>query len=417
MKQLVRGAVLALLLSSQSAWAENLPGATVGSLLVIARENSPEYRMARLEAEALSERIQPAGALPDPAIRIEFENITKNASQAPTLNPSDVGDTKYSFLQPLPFWGKRDLKRDIADAEARQATGRANTRWSEISSQIKSLYARYWVSGKSLVLLKENVALTEQLEKIAQTRYASGLAPQQDAIRAQVEKSTLESDLINMETELSLLTHSINAMLSRPGRAPLAQPQELRPVPAITDGASLLARLLQINPQLSGEMARLTAAEKTRELAYRNRYPDFVFGVVPIQNQSSFDTWSLMLEMNIPLQQNTRRSQERESEKSLEAAAARKEALQYRLQSEFYGTISNLEASRLTEQITRDRLLPQAEVTFQSALSAYENGKVDFATLLDAQRQIRNARLAILRMQSNQQIRLAEIERMLGEDL
>jgi outer membrane protein TolC len=50
-------------------------------------------------------------------------------------------------------------------------------------------------------------------------------------------------------------------------------------------------------------------------------------------------------------------------------------------------------------------------------LAGYETGKVDFATLLDAQRQIRNARLALLRAQASQQLRLAEIERLLGEDL
>ena len=79
--------------------------------------------------------------------------------------------------------------------------------------------------------------------------------------------------------------------------------------------------------------------------------------------------------------------------------------------------ISNLEAARSTEQISRTRLLPQAELTFNAALAGYENGKVDFATLLDAQRQIRNARLALLRAQASQQMRLADIERLLGEDL
>ena len=63
------------------------------------------------------------------------------------------------------------------------------------------------------------------------------------------------------------------------------------------------------------------------------------------------------------------------------------------------------------------RLLPQAELTFKSALAGYETGKVDFATLLDAQRQIRNAKLALLRAQASQQQRLADIERLLGEDL
>jgi cobalt-zinc-cadmium efflux system outer membrane protein len=84
---------------------------------------------------------------------------------------------------------------------------------------------------------------------------------------------------------------------------------------------------------------------------------------------------------------------------------------------ELSGAVANLEAARTTEDITRNRLLPQAELTFKAALAGYETGKVDFATLLDAQRQIRNARLALLRAQAGQQQRLADIERLLGEDL
>ena len=64
-----------------------------------------------------------------------------------------------------------------------------------------------------------------------------------------------------------------------------------------------------------------------------------------------------------------------------------------------------------------DSLLPQAELTFKAALSGYETGKVDFATLLDAQRQIRQAKLNQIKSRAEAQVRLAEIERILGEEL
>ena len=100
-----------------------------------------------------------------------------------------------------------------------------------------------------------------------------------------------------------------------------------------------------------------------------------------------------------------------------EAAAARKEALGHRLGGELSGAVADLDAARATEDITRNRLLPQADLTFKSALAGYENGKVDFATLLDAQRQIRLARQASLKAQAEARMSLAEIERILGEDL
>jgi len=64
-----------------------------------------------------------------------------------------------------------------------------------------------------------------------------------------------------------------------------------------------------------------------------------------------------------------------------------------------------------------DSLLPQSELTFRSALAGYESGKVDFATLLDAQKQIRQAKLNQVAAGMNAQMRLAEIERIVGEDL
>ena len=154
------GTLLLALVLSGSAWAEPLPGASVESLLAVARESSPDIRMSRLEAEAARERIGPAGALPDPMLRIELENITRNGTQNATLSPSRVGDTKYLLAQPLPFWGKRDLKREIAAAEAEQAGGRAADTWAEVAGRIKGLYAQYWLTHRVLKLTRENIALS-----------------------------------------------------------------------------------------------------------------------------------------------------------------------------------------------------------------------------------------------------------------
>ena len=61
-------------------------------------------------------------------------------------------------------------------------------------------------------------------------------------------------------------------------------------------------------------------AEKKRELAYKERYPDFVVGITPVQYQTAVKEWQLMVEFNIPLQQTSRRAIERESESMLAAS-------------------------------------------------------------------------------------------------
>jgi outer membrane protein TolC len=124
-----------------------------------------------------------------------------------------------------------------------------------------------------------------------------------------------------------------------------------------------------------------------------------------------------MVEVNIPWQRDVLRANESEAAAMMSAAEAKRDAAAAQLQSELGQNWAALDALREQAAILRDTLLPQAQLTFESALSAYQSGRVDFGTLLDAQRQIRKTRLDLLKVQLEQQMRLAEIERIVGEDL
>jgi len=401
--------------SAQSA----LPGADVDGLLTIARESNREYVGMRLEAEAAAERIEPAGALPDPKLRTELMDITKGGEQNPALSPSRVGSTRYTLMQEVPWFGKRDLKREIAELAADSARGQTLSTWADVAARIKTTYAEQYYLTQNERLSREILDLMARLEKIAQARYAGGLTAQQDVIRAQVEQTAMRNELIALGTERHHMHSRMNVLLGRPAHASLGEPERLRPLPppAKLNFAALEERARAHNPLLAAEESRLKGAEKNRELAYKNRYPDFTFGVVPNQFQNSVKQWDLMVEMNIPLQQGTRRAQERESEVRLAAAHTRREATANQVLADLSENVAALDAARRTEALATDSLLPQSELSFKSALAGYENGKVDFATLLDAQRQIRLARQNQIKAQAEGQARLAEIERLLGEDL
>ena len=394
-------------------------GKTVESLLDFAKSNNPEYASMRYEADAAGERITPAGALADPRFRTEFMDVTKMGEQNPTLVPNRVGSTKYLLMQDIPWYGKRDLKRSIAELDAESAQGKAQGSWAEIAARLKTAHAQLYVLHRNEQLTREILDLMVRLEKVAQVRYAGGLAMQQDVIRSQVEQTGMRNDLIMLENEGNMLRARINGLLARPSGARLVDPDVLRPLPtpAKLDYATLEERVRAHNPQIFSEEARIKSAEKSRELTYKNRYPDFTFGVGPTQTQNSAKEWEVMIEVNIPFQQASRRAQERESEAMLSAARSRKDAASNQALADLAENLSGIEAARRTEMLTTSSLLPQAELTFNSALAAYENGKVDFATLLDAQRQIRQAKQNQIKAQADAQMRLAEIEKLLGEEL
>jgi outer membrane protein TolC len=421
-KSCIRALVLAAAFAAWAApsFADPPPGASVEELLSLARQRNPEFAAANAEAAAATERVYPAGALADPVLRTELMDVTNNGVDAsPNVLPARIGSTKYTLMQSLPFWGKRELRRDAAQAEADAAQGRAGVTWNELAARIKTGYAQYFAVSRLIELNRELIDLIGRLEAITRNRYANGLVPQQDAIRAQVERTALRSELVGMETEHHHAISRLNALLARRADAPLAAPQRLRILPSAAklDYAALAERLEKNNPQLFADAAGVRAAEKTRDLAYRNRWPDVTVGVAPTQTRTRVNDWGLMLEFSVPLQQETRRSQERESERKLEAARARKEASAYNLLSELSENLAGIDAAGRVVSLAQTALLPQAQLTFDAALSGYENGKVDFATLLDAQRQISKAKQDIVKAQAEQQARLADIERLIGEDL
>jgi outer membrane protein TolC len=319
----------------------------------------------------------------------------------------------------LPAWGKRDLRRDVAAADVQQAAARASGVWTELAMRIKTSYARYYLASQNERLTREILDLMGRIEQIAQARYSGGLVAQQDAIRAQIEQTTMRSELIMLEAEKRQTRARLNALVARDATAPLAEPASLRPLPAVgvLDAAALAQRARANNPQLAAEDAKLRGAEKGRDLARRNRYPDVTLGLAPTQMGSRITSWGVMVEVNIPLQQTTRRAQEAEAEAMVGAARSRSQAVANQLVGDLGESLAALDAARSTEALVANQSLPQSELSLRSAIASYENGKLDFTALLEAQRQIRKARMDRLKAQAEAQMRLAEIERIVGEDL
>ena len=305
----------ALLLAAgapRAAEPERLIGGQVESLLEFARERHPEFAALRADAESAAARVEPAGALPDPVLRTELRNVTNEGSDASgNLLPPRIGSARYAFSQSLPWFGKRDLRRDVAGAAADEAQATARAGWIDLATRIKLTYAKHHVHLTSIRYAQENLDLMRRVAEIARTRYAGGFGSQQDALRAQSEIIAMETDLVMLEGESAQASARMRALLGRPENVKLRPPEKLRLLPAVAalDMVALEARLRANNPQLAADDARIAGAEKGRDLVGRNRYPDVNLGIAPTQVRNRVAEWELMFEINIPLQQGSRRAQ------------------------------------------------------------------------------------------------------------
>lgn len=424
----VLASMITIVLLPRLGWADDMPdssqtsaAADVGlqELLHWADIHNPDLAVINYEIEAAEGRIIPAGALPDPVLRVELMDFAGPAApNGFSVSPNRVGGTKYTVMQSFPLWGKRDMRTEIATAGVNEAKSRRIALLAEIHSKIKTAYAQFYRPFQLKRLNEEILALLQGIEAITRARYSNGLVPQQDVIRAQVEKTTLRSEIITLEAEQKQARARLNAMAGRPQHGLVAEPRALRRLPPEKFNAAVLPDKVQRNnPLLRTQDAQITVAETNRRLVLKNRYPDVTLGIAPTQRGSGIDGWEAMVEVNIPIRFDTRRAQESEASAMLGAAKERQQSIANNVMGELQETIAAYEAAVNQEHLVTNTLLPQAELTFRSALAGYENSKVDFATLLDAQRAIRLARQDKIRAQVEQEIRLAEIERMIGEEL
>lgn len=375
----------------------------------------PEIQAMRQESLAAQARIKPAGALPDPMLRVEWQDIER---RNPTLAPNKVAATRYTLSQSFPWWGKRDLQRSVAESEADRSTAQIDVSRRELRARLKMAYGEFFYVHKGLAVNNELAAVAERMEQLARARYAAGLAPQQDIIKAQLEITSLHAERLSLASETRQIEARLNALLSRPADAPLNPPKSLplasQALPAL---AAIEAKALAHNPQIRSLRAQVESAQANRQLIDKNRYPDFSLGIAPIQMGSRFDRFEVMLEMNLPIRWDVRNAQRNEAAAMQSSAESQKSAAELQIRSDLAEARAGYELAATQQGLLSTTLLPQSELTYRSAIAAYETGKVDFATVLDAIRQIRQLRLDLAKNQKEQLARQAELERLMGEDL
>lgn len=386
---LLAGALCALTLPATAT--EPIPGHSLESIRSWVLKYNPELRALDFEAQAAEARILPAGALPDPSASVGFRGLDPDKP----WRTADAGrEVDYALRQRFPLWGKRGLARTAASQDAVAVGLDRITAARDLLADAEAAYARYWHADQAVAVLDRRIALLRQIEEMAGVRYALGRAAQQDAIRAQVEQTSLQRERIERIAAKQEATATLNAVLGRRSDAPLATPDV---APGLFVHSASLAEALDgadAHPAVLSQQARAEAARTIVVLERRSRFPDVTVGVGAMQLGNGIESTELMLEVEIPLQQRTRRERERESRLLEAAALARMEAALRDVEERGASAWVQWTSARERRELIENTLLPQADATYQSALASYQVGEVDFGTLLEALNEWQGADLA-----------------------
>jgi outer membrane protein, heavy metal efflux system len=417
--EILSAAALSICLLAPPAWAAPpqpdpaQPGATVESVLAIAKRLSPELAAQALTTEAAQARVVIAGSLPDPKVQITSDELDRTSG--PRQNKM-----LYSVEQEIPLWGKRDLGRRAAEAEVAQMAAQSRDLEATLGERVKVAFAEYYVAWQQRHGFDDLHGALHEIAQLARDRYALARGSQVEALRAELESTRVTTDDARYEATLRSARGRLNALLRRPLDAALAPPLRLRslPAPAALNVAQLAERMRATNPALAADTAAIAGADANRRLAEKNWYPDVTIGAAAIDRTGNgpngYQAW---VSMKVPLQRGLHSAQTREAAAQAEAARARQQAREQQIDGDLAQAVADLQGSRANADIVRRQLIPRTVAVMRSGMAGYTAGQSDLAAVLQAEHDLVDLRLQLLAAELDEQRQLAAIERLIGSDL
>ena len=429
---LISSVALSSISSAQSA-------TPLDSLVARAISVSPVVAVAQARADAAAARVGPAGARPDPMLMAGVQNF-------PLSEPGFADGMTMKMVgvsQTIPFPGKLSARVDVADEELSAARAAVAGARRAVAREVRTLYYDLAFTTRALEIVSRTQALVAAMIPVTETRYASGSGSQSEILRLRVETARLASEAATLAEDRRATLAALNALLGEPADAPVGDATIPAAVAraAIADSTraitfestalgarvrsspippmeNLLALAVRNSAELQEHEAMMRAQSARVALARRERLPDIDVALQYGQRNGLGDMVTAIVSVPIPLQKH------RKQDADVAAADAELRAIE----AEHMVSLNELRANvaRLDGALERDRtqlalyaqsILPQARASLASANVGYQAGRVEFATLIDAQAVLFNYETDYYRTLTDFAKTLAELEEQTGERL
>ncbi len=369
---------------------------------------NPQLEVVQAIWQASVARIGQQSALDDPML-------------AYGMAPQTVGRAQTAFgqrieiSQKIPWPGKLRLRGEAAGHEAQAAGENIDALRLLLSATAKTLLADWYYIHQAVGINRINQALLKEFRNIAVSRYSTGLASKQDALRAEVEIALLEHQAIVLERERRTILARINTLLNRLPDESIPPPSKLPEISALPDAKSLHDNALQSRPELKELAARIQASRTQTELAKKAFYPDInltaAYNSLWDDNNKRF---TIGVGVNLPLDQGKRHAAEDEAWARMKQAEWNSIDLVAKIGEEVQIAYDRTDESMHVFQLYQNKLLPLADETLEAATADYQAGRGDFLTLISSEKNRMQTQLQTEQALADMHRHLAELERAVG---
>ena len=420
--------ITALVVSAALAAAAEEKPLSLAEALDLAGNNNPALLASRQRWLEKQRGIALSAGWPNPELGVMFEDIPA-AGGKPMM-------VEYSLSQEIMFPAKLAAMRNMAKSEAGMAGADFALKQMEIYTSVKQAYYDLLFAQRGLAIMRENLELMRQFNTIAETNYRSGTAPLQDTLRSQTELAKMETEIANMESMEIMAQNKLNYFLGRDSDTPLLIQEEFSNMNSDETAdfdIEELRRLAQNNPAVEGMTRELEMSRAKESLAKAAFWPDFKLNFSLVQStvmdpmlmemmggysldmrETAKTAWKAGVMVMFPLWFGQYRAQLNAAVSGTSAAEAALADMRNMTGMELSMAVNEARQAFRRTGLYEKTVIPQAEQTWQTVITAYRSGRIDFMTVMDSLTGLRTARLEYYKAHIDYEKALAVLEQIIG---
>ena len=381
--------------------------------------NNPELEAAFHRWKGALEKVPQVRTLPDP--RFTFAYFIESVETR--VGPQRA---RFALTQTFPWFGTLDLREDMATQEASALKAQYDVIKLRVFYDVKNAFYEYAYLAQAVQITRADIELLKYLESIARARYSAGAIPYADVIKTQVQLGRIEDRLTTLMDLRTPVMAKLAAALNMPTDSEFPWPPAVPVMLTTLTDEELFKLVGEYNPQLK-RFEYLEAMERAGiELAQKDYYPDFTFGVEtiltdpalnPATPDSGKDPVIASVSINIPFWWEKRRAAVREREARHSAVTRDNVALKQNLLSSMQLALYKYRDAQRKIDLYQNTLIPKADEALAVTLEAFQSGTRTSLDLIDAEKTLLEFELAYIRALADQAQRLAELEMLLGKEI
>lgn len=386
-----------------------------------ALQDNEDLKAAEARWRMFERKIVPAGSLDDPTLSLGLVNYPVDSFED-DVTPMTGKDIKIS--QKFPFPGKLSTKTEIAEQQALWYRGVYKDARFQVVRKVKDAYYRLFFVEKATEITEKNIKLLDEFIRLTETRYEVGEGLQQDVLKAQVERSKLMDKLFSFRQRRQSALADLNALLARPTSTPFEAPEKVELTEVDRNLEQLQVDSRSKRPLYAAYDSLIERYKSQRRLAELDYRPDVTFWAgyriredSPMDPVDGEDFVSAGVSINLPIYLDKREEEVAAADTGMGMARRQYAEFRHKVDSAIHDAYARLERKREQAALYRSGIIPQAQQSFQSAMSAYRVGKVDFLSLLDSLLTLYRYEMDYYRVLADHERSIARLEAQAGLDL